>query len=208
MLSQSGFGWNEEFKCVQVEKEIFNRSHPNAKGMWNKSFPHYDDLSTVFGKDRAVGQSSEDPYVMAKNAFREFEDEIRLGSQDCRTAEVRQTESPLNQDEIDEEPAEQSTGRASVPVETSQGSKRKRPSFQAEMIDIMRSTVEMQSTHMGRLASWQKEKYELEFEHWKEVVNAIYSIDGLDEDDRLLSCSTRTRTEDVLPPSTRKKHVN
>ncbi|XP_038880837.1 uncharacterized protein LOC120072528 [Benincasa hispida] len=94
MLSQSGFGWNEEFKCVQVEREILDlwvRSHPNAKEMWNKSFSHYDDLSTVFGKDRVVGQSSEDPYVMATNAFREFEDEIRLGSQDCRTPDVRQT---------------------------------------------------------------------------------------------------------------------
>ncbi|XP_038896380.1 uncharacterized protein LOC120084641 [Benincasa hispida] len=160
MLSQSGFGWNEEFKCVQVEKEIFDlwvRSHLNAKGMWNKSFLHYDDLSTVFGKDRA----------------------------NCHTPEVCQAESPLNQDEIDEEPAEQSTGRASVLAESSRGSKRKRPSFQAEMIDIMRSTVEMQSTHMGRLASWQKEKYELEFGRRKEVVNAIYSIDGLDEDDQV-----------------------
>ncbi|XP_038895852.1 uncharacterized protein LOC120084021 [Benincasa hispida] len=98
MLSQSGFNWNEEFKCVQ--------SHPNAKGMWNKSFPHYDDLSTVFGKDRAVGQSSENPYMMATNAFREFEDDIRLGSQDYHTPEVRQTKSPLNQDGIDEELAE------------------------------------------------------------------------------------------------------
>ena len=51
------------------------------------------------------------------------------------------------------------------------------------MINIMRSTVEMQNTHMGRLASWQKEKYELEFSCRKEVVNAIYSIDGLNEDD-------------------------
>ncbi|XP_038904322.1 uncharacterized protein LOC120090676 [Benincasa hispida] len=130
MLSQSGFGWNEEFKCVQVEREIFDlwvRSHPNAKGMWNKPFLHYDDLSTVFGKDRAVGQSSEDPQVMATNAFIEFEDEIRLGSQDCHTPEVRQTESPLNQDEIDEGPAEQSISRASVPAESSRGSKKKRP---------------------------------------------------------------------------------
>ncbi|XP_038877407.1 uncharacterized protein LOC120069696 [Benincasa hispida] len=150
MLSQSGFDWNEEFKCVQVEREIFNlwvRSHPNAKGMWNKPFPHYDDLST-----------------------------------DCHTPEVCQIESLLNQDEIDEEPTEQSTGRTSIPVESSRGSKRKRSSFQVEMIDIMRSTVEMHSTHMGRLASWQKKKYELEFGRQKEVVNAIYNIDGLDED--------------------------
>ncbi|XP_038892629.1 uncharacterized protein At2g29880-like [Benincasa hispida] len=127
MLSQSGLGWNEEFKCVHVEREIFDLwvwSHPNAKRMWNKPFPHYDDLSTIFGKDRAVGQSSENPYVM-----------------DCHTPEVRQTESPLNQDEIDEEPAEQSTGRASVPAESSRSNKRNRSSFQVEMIDIMRSTV-------------------------------------------------------------------
>lgn len=53
------------------------------------------------------------------------------------------------------------------------------------MIDIMRATVEMQNTHMGRLASWQKEKYELEFGCRKEVVNAIYNIDGLTEDDQV-----------------------
>lgn len=101
MLCQSGFGWNEEFKFVQVEREIFDiwvQSHPSAKGMWNKPFPHYDDLSTVFGRDRAVGQSSEDPHVMTSNAFREFEDEIRLGLQNCPTPDVCQTDSPSNPD--------------------------------------------------------------------------------------------------------------
>ncbi|XVF50897.1 hypothetical protein PTKIN_Ptkin04bG0140200 [Pterospermum kingtungense] len=42
---ESGFGWNNVEKCT----------HPNAKGMRNKAFPHYDDFAIIFGKDRATG---------------------------------------------------------------------------------------------------------------------------------------------------------
>ena len=86
------------------------------------------------------------------------------------------------------------------------------------MIDIMRLIIGMQNTHMGRLASWQKGKYELEFGRRKEVVNTIYNIDGLNEDaqialigllvtdiqktDCFLAINIKTRTEEVLSPST------
>ncbi|TYK11111.1 retrotransposon protein [Cucumis melo var. makuwa] len=56
----SGFGWNDEKKCIVAEKEVFDDwSHPTVKGLLNKSFVHYDELSYVFGKDRATGGRAE-----------------------------------------------------------------------------------------------------------------------------------------------------
>ncbi|KAA0047509.1 retrotransposon protein [Cucumis melo var. makuwa] len=56
----SGFGWNDEKKCIIAEKEVFDDwSHPAAKGLLNKSFVHYDELSYVFGKDPATGGRAE-----------------------------------------------------------------------------------------------------------------------------------------------------
>ncbi|KAK0597937.1 hypothetical protein LWI29_030046 [Acer saccharum] len=59
--SASGFWWNDDLKCVVVEKIVFDewvKSHPTAKSLRNKLFPYYKELGTVFGKDHANGQGA------------------------------------------------------------------------------------------------------------------------------------------------------
>ncbi|XVF55552.1 hypothetical protein PTKIN_Ptkin06aG0045000 [Pterospermum kingtungense] len=63
MLSvRSEFGWNDVDKCVNASEDVFNdwvRTHPNAKRLRGKSFPHFDELGSIFGKDRAIGAGAE-----------------------------------------------------------------------------------------------------------------------------------------------------
>ncbi|XVF39666.1 hypothetical protein PTKIN_Ptkin01aG0051600 [Pterospermum kingtungense] len=68
----SGFGWDDVEKCLIASKDVFDdwvRSHPNAKGLRNKAFPHYDDCPAIFRKDRATGLGAE----TAADAMEEIE---------------------------------------------------------------------------------------------------------------------------------------
>ncbi|RVW68313.1 hypothetical protein CK203_061283 [Vitis vinifera] len=48
----SGFSWDNEKKMVLCDQDAFE-GHKDANGLRLKPFPHFDDLSLVFGKDRA-----------------------------------------------------------------------------------------------------------------------------------------------------------
>ncbi|XP_019051399.1 PREDICTED: uncharacterized protein LOC109113921 [Nelumbo nucifera] len=68
------FGWGDVKKCITYEDEVFNgwvKSHPHAKGLRNKAFPFFDDLSIIFGRDRATGESVEAPADAVENVKRE-----------------------------------------------------------------------------------------------------------------------------------------
>ncbi|KAA0057233.1 retrotransposon protein [Cucumis melo var. makuwa] len=96
----SDFGWNDEEK-----------SHPAAKGLLNKPFPYYDELTYVFGRDRATDRFAE--------TFADVGQGIDLSQDDVRASQ----------------PSHASEGRTG-----SSGSKRKRGSqqdFDVEAIDLV-----------------------------------------------------------------------
>uniref|UniRef100_A0A2N9GUQ9 Myb/SANT-like domain-containing protein n=1 Tax=Fagus sylvatica TaxID=28930 RepID=A0A2N9GUQ9_FAGSY len=79
-MANSGPTWKAEngFKSgylLELERMMLEKISwlviPNVAGLRNKSFPHYDDLAHVFGKDRAIGFSAEGPSDMAQTVNRE-----------------------------------------------------------------------------------------------------------------------------------------
>ncbi|KAG8373602.1 hypothetical protein BUALT_Bualt11G0041400 [Buddleja alternifolia] len=62
---QSGFTWDEERKMIVVTSDEWSawttyfESHPDAKGLHNKTIDNWDDIVLLCGKDRATGQGAE-----------------------------------------------------------------------------------------------------------------------------------------------------
>ncbi|KAL2901238.1 hypothetical protein RDABS01_026320 [Bienertia sinuspersici] len=60
----SGFGWDDNLKMVTGDHKLFeewSKSHKEAKGMFRKPFPLFDDLEEIYAKDRATGMKSAMP---------------------------------------------------------------------------------------------------------------------------------------------------
>ena len=47
------------FLSVLISDLFPSQSHPAAKGLLNKPFPYYDELTYVFGRDRATNRFAE-----------------------------------------------------------------------------------------------------------------------------------------------------
>ncbi|XP_012842525.1 PREDICTED: uncharacterized protein At2g29880-like [Erythranthe guttata] len=70
----SGPGFDPIKKCLTGEKAVWDsylQSHPSHAIWQNKSFPYYEDLVVIFGKDRATGINAEGPADMMENIERE-----------------------------------------------------------------------------------------------------------------------------------------
>lgn len=133
------------------------QTHPSARGLRNRPFPHYDELAIVFGKDRATGGRAHAP-TEASMAIRNFESFGGFGSsQDYYVPESlsKDSTSPMEEtcfvDTLTSRPA--ATGETS-----SRRSKRKRDSHQSAMLEIVPATMDMQCAELERIASWPNAK--------------------------------------------------
>ncbi|KAA0025430.1 retrotransposon protein [Cucumis melo var. makuwa] len=119
----SGFGWNDEEKCIIAEKELF--SHPAAKGLLNKPFPYYDELTYVFGHDRTTGRFAE--------TFADVGQGIDLSQDDVRASR----------------PSRTSEGRTGL-----SGSKRKRGSQRDFDVEAIHLALDQTNEQLRQIAEW------------------------------------------------------
>ncbi|MBA0743302.1 hypothetical protein Gogos_005996, partial [Gossypium gossypioides] len=58
----SGFGWDEHRQFVVAEDVVWNSyisSHKESDQFRHRSFPYYDQLTTIYVKDRATGKDAQ-----------------------------------------------------------------------------------------------------------------------------------------------------
>ncbi|XP_044511580.1 uncharacterized protein At2g29880-like [Mangifera indica] len=121
----SGFGWNDEEKCVTASKDVFDdwvRSHPNAKGLRHKPFPHYDSLVIMFGKDRATSVGAE----TTTNAMKELDTENLDNNDDTIEVDVELDSDYNDQDKEDATRSKKQTVNEGINQKTTNSKKRKR----------------------------------------------------------------------------------
>ncbi|XP_031374651.1 uncharacterized protein LOC116189224 [Punica granatum] len=59
MLNTSGFGWDSTWKMVTAEDDVWETyvaTHKEAAPFRLRSFPHFEELSMIYAKDRATGK--------------------------------------------------------------------------------------------------------------------------------------------------------
>ncbi|XP_022158565.1 uncharacterized protein LOC111025018 [Momordica charantia] len=177
-----GFGWNDDHKCIEAEKEVFDdwvKSHPNAKGLRNKP-PHYDDLTVAFGKDRATGANLDCPVDMASSAAATIAEDAHFEAQDFYIPDPPMFNT--TEDAIEEDLPNTPTSKPTIGT-SSGGSKRKRSGYTSEMVDVVRTNMRMQTAHLEKMATWPDKKEEKKIARRKIVHDQLKQIPNLEAND-------------------------
>uniref|UniRef100_A0A9I9EFW3 Retrotransposon protein n=1 Tax=Cucumis melo TaxID=3656 RepID=A0A9I9EFW3_CUCME len=149
----SGFGWNDEEKCIIAKKELFDnwvRSHPAAKGLLNEPFPYYDELTYVFGRDRAIGRFAETFADVGSNELGDGYDRFDMGDGNEEFPPVYNQGIDLSLDDVRaSQPSCTSKGRTG-----SSGSKRKKGSQRDFDVKAIHLALDQTNEQLRQIAEW------------------------------------------------------
>ena len=110
------------------------QSHPNASGLRNKPFPHFESLSIIFGKDRATGQGAEDP---ADAAAEILADTINLDADvEIGNLEGFESDSPISQP-----PMGNTTNRSNSSTQSQSTSRKRKANTEEALIGSLIESV-------------------------------------------------------------------
>ncbi|XP_057528810.1 uncharacterized protein LOC130807564 [Amaranthus tricolor] len=150
MFRTSGFSWDNEKNMIVCERqsyEEFCKQHRNAQGLWNVPFPFYDQLSVIFGADRATGVQSETFVEAVDNQEKETIELDKGGSDEDDEFDDNEFVNQSKQS-TPSEPSLKKAKKEKAPNE--QGRKRKKP----EVVDLTSSFNNMSSSfsnHMNEM---------------------------------------------------------
>ncbi|KAA0067287.1 hypothetical protein IC582_011376 [Cucumis melo] len=147
----SSFGWNDEQKCLVTEKEVFIdwvNSNSAAKDLLNKSFPHYDELSYVFGKDRATRGQAETFMDVRLNDPAKYEAFVADAALDTDFQPMYNQGLNMSPDEL----MGTRTTRVSEGRFVSNRSERKRGPQAANSEEVIRTAIEYENEQLNRIA--------------------------------------------------------
>ncbi|KAL0546162.1 hypothetical protein IC582_016068 [Cucumis melo] len=137
----SRFGWNDEEKCI---------SHPAAKGLLNKPFPYYDELTYVFGRDRATGRFPETFADVGSNEPGGGYDRFDMGDGNEDFPPVYSQGVDISQDNVRaSRPSRALEGRIG-----SSGSKRKRGSQRDFELEAIHLALDQTNEQLRQIAEW------------------------------------------------------
>ncbi|KAL4022851.1 hypothetical protein IC575_016597 [Cucumis melo] len=173
----------EEAGLVECLMELVNAggpSHLTAKGLLNKSFPYYDELSYVFGKDRATGGRAESFADVGSNNPAGYEPFTVDATPDTDFQPMYSQRLNMSPDEL----MGTRNARVSEGKYVSSGSKRKRRGQAADSGDVLRTAIEYGNEQLNRIAKWPVLQRQDASQTRQEVVRQLEAIPELTLMDR------------------------
>ncbi|KAA0056586.1 retrotransposon protein [Cucumis melo var. makuwa] len=136
--------------AVALGGTMKRNSHPAAKGLLNKPFPYYDELTYVFGRDRATGRFAETFADVGSNEPGGEYDRFDLGDGNEEFPPVYSQGIDLSQDDV-------RASRPSCALEGrtgSSGSKRKRGSQRDFDVEAIHLALDQTNEQLRQIAEW------------------------------------------------------
>ena len=144
------------FVNVVLHCTYLMQSHPNAQGMRNKPFPHFNDLAIVFGRDWATGARAETPADIVEEV--EMEEQQDLHTSPAIDLESQEEESFFQSQSFTMHTSQTPNNEAPGPSRPTRSKKPKNETLEVvrelkEMSSKVGNMMEAAGAHIGSLAS-------------------------------------------------------
>ncbi|KAL0553708.1 hypothetical protein IC582_007611 [Cucumis melo] len=182
---------------LMCKKEVFDnwvKSHPAAKGLLNKLFVHYDELSYVFGKDRSTGGRVESFADIGSNDPAGYDAFAADAAPDTDFPSMYSQGLNMSPDDL----MGTRIARVSERRNVSSRSKRKRPGHAIDSGNIVRTAIEYENEQLNHIAEWPVLQRQDASQTRQEIIRQLEAIPELTLMDRCrLMCILMRNVDDM-----------